>query len=463
MKIVDWIISKRECDQRAVTVDNESLTYRQLYQYSMGMAYIIMKVAAKEKNIGVYAENAINYLIGYFAVLLSGKCIVPIKNDTLNCNIQKVLLQAQVKTVLTDGKNYIAQRNIQIERNCVESEFLIQNDDDILLLETTGTTEKSGKTKLVRLNDNNLIFVVNAYINELKLGEKYKEKFWILVPLQSAYGNFVFLSCICSGVEIYINTDWRPWDFKRIIANNKVTHIECISTFLIGLVKINRDTDWESLRYIGFGGESISEDEINSLVRHFKNIEISQGYGLTEAGPLITIFPPRLVIDNPMEFHSKCRSVGRVLQGITIKISEDGKEEVLVKGPNVTSGYFGEKTKDIFVDGYLSTGDIGFVDKDGYLYIKGRKKNIAIVEGKNVQLEEVEHVMRLYPAIKDVHVYAQKDQYQGEMLIADIVGNEIDEWDLNHYLVSRLETYKIPTQIRNVSQIAKKGGKIIRK
>ena len=165
---------------------------------------------------------------------------------------------------------------------------------DLLLLETTGTTGGSGEKKLVRVSENNIYFVIMAYVEALKLMSKDTVNFLLLASLQSAYGNYVFLACIYMGATIVIAEDFFPWNFRSIIIENNITHLECISTLLVSLVKAYNQTNWGMLSYIGFGGESISDEEVELILNRFPNMEISQGYGLTEACPLITIFPAAL-------------------------------------------------------------------------------------------------------------------------------------------------------------------------
>ena len=112
----------------------------------------------------------------------------------------------------------------------------------------------------------------------------------------------------------------------------------------------------------------------------------------------------------------------------------------------------------------MKTGDIGYVDEDGYLYIIGRKKNIVIIEGKNVQLEEVEHIIRLFPKVKETRVYVMKDVFLGEQLCAEILPLEgFTKKDLKKFLLKKIEYYKIPSKITIINEIERIGGKIRRK
>lgn len=468
MKVLEWMEQRKNSENYVIVTEKEKLTYKDLYEYSISLAKKISEQVDMDIiNVALYTNNAVEYVVGYFSILYAGKCIVPIKKGSTQENISHILHKANTKWILTD--DMIVSDDmicIFIDRNKGSYFMLGETQSDFLLLETTGTTGTSGEKKLVRVSETNMCFVVSAYVDALELREKSTVNFFVLVSLQSAYGNYIFLSCVYIGATVVIQEDFYPWNFRNVVLENNITHVECISTLLISLLKIYDQTEWGTLSYIGFGGESISDEEIELILSKFPKVEISQGYGLTEACPLITVFPPRLSIDNQDKFKEKIRSVGKVLPGIKAKIDtqkNDSIGEVLVKGPNITKGYYQEECCSIFKGEYLRTGDIGYLDKEGYLYISGRIKNIAIIEGNNIHLETVEQAIRQHPRVKEVRVYAKKDSIQGERLYAEVVSSGVlTENDLKEFLQKKIELYKIPSHIIFVNEIRKIGGKIVR-
>ena len=152
-------------------------------------------------------------------------------------------------------------------------------------------------------------------------------------------------------------------------------------------------------------------------------LDFIQGYGLTETSPILTL--------NPIS-HFKIRSVGMVFPLVEMKIVDkdaNGIGEILVKGPNVTSGYWNDEanTKELFdEDGYLKTGDLGYLDKENYLYLKGRAKNLIITEGgKNVYPEEIEDMFQLYVQVDQILIrgYQQHKNSPSELIEAVIHPN----------------------------------------
>ena len=143
--------------------------------------------------------------------------------------------------------------------------------------------------------------------------------------------------------------------------------------------------------------------------------------------------------------------------------------EILVSGPAIMQGYYNDelKTKNVFEDGVLHTGDIGYFDEEGYLYIVGRIKNIIKTGGYTVFPEEVENILQSTNNVKEAYVYGIKDKLLEEKIAADIIlidenKNNIDE--IKECCIDQLADYKVPEIFRIVSKIEKtKTGKIVRK
>lgn len=161
------------------------------------------------------------------------------------------------------------------------------------------------------------------------------------------------------------------------------------------------------LKMFCIGGASLAAD----VERFLSEAEFPYaiGYGLTETSPLVTGTDPEGV---------RLRSAGKVMQWMQVKIDnpdpKNGEGEVLIKGPNVMKGYYRdpEKTKEVFTeDGWFKSGDLGVIDKDGYLYIKGRSKNVILgANGKNIYPEEVESIINEFPYVSESLVIERGDQ-----------------------------------------------------
>jgi len=195
-----------------------------------------------------------------------------------------------------------------------------------------------------------------------------------------------------------------------------------------------------NLRMFCIGGASIASDVERFLKE--AGFPYAIGYGLTETSPLVTGTPPETV---------RFRSAGKVLTTMSIKIEDpdpkNGEGEILIKGPNVMKGYYKdpERTKEAFTDdGWFKSGDLGTIDKDGYLYIKGRSKNVIIgANGKNIYPEEIESVINEFPFVAESLVFEKEGQLIARVYLS------YEEIDL-HYKLQSLKENQVREVIDNI-------------
>ncbi len=207
---------------------------------------------------------------------------------------------------------------------------------------------------------------------------------------------------------------------------------------------------------------------VAETVRDRFGIEIREGYGLTEAAPIVTTST-----GSPVRFGS----VGRALSGVEIRlVNADGDAlvgdvgEVWVRGPNVFLGYYDDEEATSAVldaDGWLHTGDMATVDDDGYLYLVDRSKDLIIVSGFNVYPAEVEDVLLAHPDVAEVGVIGVPHPHTGEAVKAFVVardGSDIDEETLIEFCRDHLARYKCPSKILFVDELPRNtGGKLLRR
>ena len=194
-----------------------------------------------------------------------------------------------------------------------------------------------------------------------------------------------------------------------------------------------------------------------------------EGYGLTEASPVVSC--------NPIDRPRKSGSVGLPIPGVRVRaVCEDGSVcpagevgEIAVKGDNVMKGYLGDDkaTAEAIRDGWLMTGDMGYLDSEGYIYIVYRKKDLILVHGMNVYPREVEEVLYHHPEVLDAAVVGVTEGAHGEIPKAFVVkreGAELTERELKEYLRERLASYKIPRQVEFLAMLPKSPtGKVLKK
>jgi long-chain acyl-CoA synthetase len=200
--------------------------------------------------------------------------------------------------------------------------------------------------------------------------------------------------------------------------------INLMKTFAKGRLskRIKASLGLDRVRYVISGGAALPEWVSKGL--EDLGFPILQGYGLSETSPILTLNPP----------HSpRNKSVGLPIPGVEIRlfeVNERGEGEIAAKGPMVMKGYYkNEKaTKEVFYDGWFLTGDIGYFDEDGYLYITGRKKAVIVTKGgKNIYPEEIENKLTESPYIEEVLVFGAINQETGEEEVQALVYPNLDE------------------------------------
>lgn len=194
-----------------------------------------------------------------------------------------------------------------------------------------------------------------------------------------------------------------------------------------------------------------------------------EGYGLSEASPVVTT--------NHFRGTKKIASIGRAIPGVEVKIFNDNDQEfpwgeigeIVVKGPNVMKGYYNrvDETASAMRGGWFHTGDLSYMDEDGYVFIVDRKKDLIIRGGMNIYPREVEEVIYAYPGVLKTAVVGIKDEIMGEEVKAYIVPREgavLEAEALKEHCRAKMAKYKIPKYIEFVSSLPKTiTGKILKR
>jgi long-chain acyl-CoA synthetase len=332
----------------------------------------------------------------------------------------------------------------------------VEVDEPMVLLSTSGTT---GKSKIVQLSENNVAAAVLGYMDKMDFDEIDEIRFILGTPFSTAYGIMVLSVCLIKSFPIVLIQDHFTLDaFYQTIQAHRATHYEGGAAVILTMEQMAGRPipyDISSLRYVAFGGSKVSGNTIRKLFSAYPGVEFYQGYGMTEAAPLITKRP------------IKPNSVGLAIKGVKIAVEADGlitetpyiKGEIVVKGPNVMLGYYKDEaeTNKTLKNGYLFTGDIGYLDEDGDLYICGRKKNLIIVRGFNVHPEEVEACISNSSLARDCLVYGRTDAFGIETVCADVVplNPQTKQEEIRAYCRAHLAGYKQPEVIRFCDEIPK--------
>jgi fatty-acyl-CoA synthase len=340
----------------------------------------------------------------------------------------------------------------------------VTESDSAMILYTSGTT---GRPKGAILTHHNLFFnTVNVMIDIDVAGD---EVTLVSAPLfHVAALNQTVLPTILKGGTCVIMPTWDVDACFDLLAEHRVTWMFGVTAMFAGLARSPRwaTADLSSLRTVLSGGAPVPEALISDY--HDRGLVFCQGYGMTETAPGITVLRPADSVRKAGTAGTACFFVDvRVASGDLSDAAPGEAGEVLVRGPNVTPGYWQrpEATKAAFVDGaWLRTGDIATVDHEGYVTIVDRVKDMYISGGENVYPAEVEAVLFEHPAVVEAAVVGVADERWGEVGAAYIVtrdGIDLDEAELRAFLTSRLAKYKVPAYVRTISALPRTGsGKV---
>ncbi len=388
------------------------------------------------KHIALCGENSYNWIITFLAIILSGNICVVLDKDFEETNLKEFLKNSDTKIIFYSNKycpfieklNYKSFKLEDIsyyinEGKETKNKYKIDNDKDACIFFTSGTT---GPNKGVVLSQKNIASNIYGASSLFKPDGSvvsvlpYHHAFGLITSVLKPfyYGKEVFINSSLKYVTkdlsemkpntlflvpLFVETFYRQiW--QTAIKNKKDKKLKASIKMSNNLLKIGIDLRSKlfkevrkafggELKYIICGGAYLDK----KYVKWFRSIgiEILNGYGITECSPVVSV--------NRNHFY-KDGSIGVPCLGETVKII-DG--EICVKGPNVMKGYYKDKkaTEEVIKDNFFHTGDLGYIDEEGFIFITGRKKNIIILSnGENISPEEIEEVLLQDSGVKEVIV-----------------------------------------------------------
>jgi long-chain acyl-CoA synthetase len=423
--------------------------------------------------------NALDSAVAMFAVQATGALLVPLNPTYTVPELAPMLRDAAPSLVIFDDARQqelsgllrslpncrllavgAASRRLTASRDemALAAQFAhlpLPDPHSLSTIQYTGGT--TGRAKGAMLT--HAAIAVNVAQREALLPTRRGERILVMTPLFHVYAQAMglYLAPFCQGTLVILPR-YRPDLVIRAVRDHKITLFCGTPTIYTGLPASPdfASADWSSLRLCCSGSAALPE----AVLRQWQDstgCPICEGYGQTEAGPILT--------HNPAPGLRKAGSVGVALPHTSIEIVDPADAsrilpagsigEIRARGPQIMSGYFGlkQETADALRDGWLYTGDLGSLDEDGYLYIRGRNKDMVIVSGFNVYPREVEEVLFAYPGILDAAVVGVPDSYRGEKLVGYLVGDPVNQTDLQTYLAGHLTGYKVPQEFRFIDRL----------
>lgn len=465
-------------------VTYKNITYKMLQEDINKLGTALIDLGLKDKKIAIISNNRYEWCLAYLATLCGVGIVVPLDKSLPAGEIESLIKRSYANAVIFEDKysdimeeiknnsqndveEYICMDKenkygfMSIEDLLDRGEELLQNNDTRfenatinpevmnIILFTSGTTSAS---KAVMLSQKNIVSNIHSLNSIIKVYET--DRNLAFLPLHHTFGSTGLLFFISNGVTNvfcdglkYIQKNLQEYHvtifvtvpllleamnkkiLKEIDKQGKTKLIKIatkVSNFLLKFgIDIRRKLFKDIINNLGGLRMAVSGAAAidKTVVENFTNFGIKtvQGYGLTETSPVITA-------EN--DENIRYGSVGFPLKNEEIKIfepNEQGIGEIIAKGPNVMLGYFeNEKaTNEVLVDGWFHTGDLGYIDKDGFLFITGRKKNVIVMKnGKNIYPEELEVLISKLPYVAENMVFGIPTKEDDLDLAAKIVYNK---------------------------------------
>jgi long-chain acyl-CoA synthetase len=342
----------------------------------------------------------------------------------------------------------------------------LARDDLAAIVYTSGTT---GRPKGAMLSQFNYVWDTMAAVDVIPI-QPGQDRLGLILPLFHVNAQLTSLSQLYVGGAVAMWERFSPGDFWETVQHYRPTTFSAVPTMLSILLAVPKPEglDTSSLRYVICGAAPLPLDIFQRFEETF-DLRIMEGYGLTEATCVSSL--------NPYWGIRKVGSIGLPLRGQPMKIVDENMNdlppgefgEIVVSGPNAMLGYYNnpEATAETLVDGWVRTGDIGYVDDDGYFFIVDRKKEMIIRGGENIYPREVEEVLFSHPKIAEAAVVGRADPIWGEEVVAVIVpqpGQTLTPEEVQEFCKKHMASYKTPRDVRFHQELPKTvTGKVAKK
>ena len=463
MNAFDYFFEKTADLDKPFLVGKEEINYKNLYTDCVNLASRIEEEVGRNNHIILLSVNNLFFITSYLAIIKSGNICIPLDpsiekenfryiNELTNPvlvfttkeNEQRLGLKAD-SCILPDALDNFQPQVIKP----VEKDFNKENCAEIIF--TSGST---GKPKGVMISHKNLIANTQSIIEYLNLSQN--DRMLVVLPFYYCYGLSLLHTHLKVGGSIVLNNSFIF--LGSIIRDLKMHNCSGFagvpSHFQILLRKSVsfKETVFTDLKYVTQAGGKLATIFIDEFRESFPDVKFIVMYGQTEATARLSYLPPDL-------YDKKKGSMGKGIPGVELKvINEKGEKikpgetgEVIAHGDNIMIGYFSDEegTRNTIKNGWLYTGDLGTVDKDGYIYLTARKKEIIKVRGKRISPKEIEAVILELKEVIDCSIEGIEDDIEGEQLKATVIVrkdalNTITKESIMQHCSKHLALYKIP-------------------
>jgi len=470
-------------NQTGLISEGRRFTYQELQSRCRRLAAVLKSKGAQPGDrIAILAANTHHYIESYVAIPAAGFVIVPLNTRHAEPELRYAIEDAGARILLSD-------RDPGALREIVDAVVMIPDEYDELLDTAAeaqlgeGITEDSvaglfytggttGASKGVMLTHRNLI--ANTFHFMTMAPPTTDSVFLIMAPLFHAAGSNGVLGGIWSGsCQIPLKV-FDPATALDLIEKYQVTHTLGVPTMIAAITELQHaePRDTSSLHMVAHGGSPIATEVVRRAAEAFPTAEFVHVYGMTEGSPLVT----GLRNEQDLLDVDRSRSCGQALIGVQVKIIDEAGNalptgevgELAARGPNIMKGYWKkpEQTEAVLKDGWYRSGDMGYMDEEGFVFLVDRAKDMIVSGGENVYCSEVEEALYKHPAVLEAAVFGVPDEAWGEAVHAVVVPREtVTPEELIEFCRERIAGYKLPKAITlSAEELPKSGpGKILKR
>lgn len=480
--LVHQLLQNGYDNDTAVIDRGRCITYARLRQLTRNYAnYLYEKGVRRGDRVAIFSRKTVHYIAAYMAISRLGAIAVPINVQLSQREVAYILRDSESHVLITstlfdwnshpktqDLTGHVTQLVIDEYTRTEAAEAPALSDDftdkePYIIIYTSGTT---GTPKGALLSHYNVTY--NASQIQEVLHIRRDDAILCVLPLYHCFCLITSLmNPLLAGATIVLFDSYTVKDVVTTIRNYRLTILYLVPSICSVLIKTAVPEDLQSVRYTILGGTALPMHVLHAYEDKF-HMPIIEGYGLSEASPVVAVNPPDRV---------KSGTIGVELPGITTRlvdengsdVSDGCKGQLLVRGGNVMQGYWHrpEETARTLAGGWLHTGDIAVRDSDGYLRIVDRLKEMIISMGENIYPREIEELLYEYPHISEAAVIGVPDKLRGHVGCCYYTvepGAAVDKRALKKYLQQNLALFKVPRIYYEIDEMPRLAtGKIAKK
>ncbi|WP_301107619.1 o-succinylbenzoate--CoA ligase [Sporosarcina sp.] len=458
MIIPNWLLQRAKLTPEQSALPGKS--FREVYEASLEIAQQLHHkgVKAGDRIALLSLSNEETVLFIHASWLLSTE-VVFLNNRLTKQELAWQVSDAEPSIVIVDDRiaatfcfsgieclQYSAVRQMPAKEFTMLEQW--EENRTLSIMYTSGTT---GLPKGVRQTAGN--HTSSALASALNLGLTDQDSWLCMMPLFHISGLSIVIRSVIYGMEMRLYEKFDAKEAAKQITAGTVTSMSVVALTLDQIVRVMEEENniaHPSFRTMLVGGGPVPLDYLKRAASC--GLPILQTYGMTETCSQTATL-------GKTEAMRKLGSAGKPLffNQIAIQGSKEAGEvgEVLIKGPHVTPGYIGSQSSrsPLTEEGWLATGDAGYLDEDGYLFIVDRRADLIISGGENIYPAEIENVLLAHPAVREAGVCAKQDERWGQVPIAFVIAEEVTETELLSYCQEHLARYKLPKEIRFTDQL----------